>query len=109
MYQLILKNGEKKYSICVSSDKEMIDDLAENLNKYFDNHYKVNQGILLRDFLADESEQYYLIKVMDYYAPGFGAMIILESLKRLSKKKRIVVKDNMFDSKRTFRRRKYYF
>ena len=105
MYKLMVSDGEKKYSVCTCSDKKTIDGLVNNLNQFINEHHRLAENISLKDFLADECEAYYLGKVLDYFAPGLGMLIIMESLRRIGNKHNIILRENMWSNKKCLRKK----
>lgn len=105
MYKLTISDGEKKYTVCTCSDKDTIEGLKSNLNQFINEHHHLEENLSLKDFLADECEAYYLGKVLDYFAPGLGVIIIMESLRRLSLEHEIILRKDMWDIKTCLRKK----
>ena len=105
MYKLTISDGKKKYTVCTCGDKATIEGLKNNLNQFINEHHRLEENISLKDFLADECEAYYLGKVLDYFAPGLGVIIIMESLRRLSIKHDIILHKNMWGIKTCLRKK----
>lgn len=105
MYRLMVSDGERRYTVCTCSDKKTIDGLVDNLNRFINDHHRLEEKISLKDFLSDECEAYYLCKVLDYFAPGLGTIIIMESLRRLGDKHHIVLQKDMWSNKKCLRKK----
>lgn len=108
MYKICIKDkkNNKIFRIAMSSEKEMLDELSGWLNDFFNRSVEdANGKISLRGFLSLDSNTYYLMKVLDSSVPGFGAMIMFETIKRLADKRDFALSKDMWVVKRTVRKK----
>lgn len=108
MYKLCIKDSEldKKFTLILSAGKEHLENICEDLNKYF-NSIVGNNKISLKDFLDDESNTYYLTKVLDYHAPGIEALVIVDGIRVLANRQNIVISENSCIVRKAMRKYKH--